>query len=150
MAAATTTKTLPRPPFLQRLTPHQWSTIDVVIAALFLAGAVGSLFHDLSIEPSTPFRSWLILAPLVVLATVPVAARRRDPVFALVCTCGARAGLGMLGDSVSPVPVSALPLYTVTVAYSRRAALVALALVEASALIALGVAALVRPVTGDI
>ena len=150
MAAATTTKTLPRPPFLQRLTPHQWSTIDVVIAALFLAGGVGSLFHDLSIEPSTPFRSWLILAPLVVLATVPVAVRRRAPVFALVCTCGASAVLAMLGHSVAPVPVIALPLYTVTVTYSRRASIVALALVEASSLIALGVAALVRPVTGDI
>jgi signal transduction histidine kinase len=150
MAAATTTKTLPRPPFLQRLTSHQWSTIDVVIAALFLAGAVGSLFHDLSIEPSTPFRSWLVLAPLVVLATVPVAVRRRAPVFALVCTCGASAVLAMLGHSVAPVPVIALPLYTVTVAYSRRTSIVALALVEASALVALGVAALVRPVTGDI
>ena len=150
MAAATTTKTLPRPPFLQRLTSHQWSTIDVVIAALFLAGAVGSLFHDLSIEPSTPFRSWLILAPLVVLATVPVAVRRRAPVFALVCTCGASAVLAMLGHSVAPVPVIALPLYTVTVTYSRRTSIVALALVEASALVALGVAALVRPVTGDI
>lgn len=150
MAAATTTKTLPRPPFLQRLTSHQWSTIDVVIAVLFLAGAVGSLFHDLSIEPSTPFRSWLVLAPLVVLATVPVAVRRRAPVFALVCTCGASAVLAMLGHSVAPVPVIALPLYTVTVAYSRRTSIVALALVEASALVALGVAALVRPVTGDI
>src|ERR1700722_19550558 len=77
MAAATTTKNLPRPPFLQRLTPHQWSTIDVVIAALFLVGAVGSLFHELSVEPSTSFRAWLILAPLAVVATVPVAVRRR-------------------------------------------------------------------------
>jgi signal transduction histidine kinase len=150
MAAATTTKNLPRPPFLQRLTPHQWSTIDVVIAALFLVGAIGSLFHDLSIEPSTPFRSWLFLAPLAVLATVPVAVRRRAPVFALVCTCGASALLAMLGHSVAPVPVIALPLYTVTVTYSRRTSIVALILVEASSLIALGVAALVRPVTGDI
>jgi signal transduction histidine kinase len=51
---------------------------------------------------------------------------------------------------VAPVPVIALPLYTVTVIYPRRISIVALALVEATALLALLTSALLRPVGGDI
>jgi signal transduction histidine kinase len=149
MDAATTTEGLPRAPFLQRLSPHQWATIDVVIAALFFIGATGNVYHDLSAGlPAS--NHWLILLPLIAVATVPVAVRRRAPVFALVCATGASAVLTVLGHSVDPVPAIALPLYTVTVTYARRISIVALALVEATTLIGLLVSALLRPVVGDI
>jgi signal transduction histidine kinase len=147
---AATTDDLPRPPLLQRLTPHQWSTIDVVIAALFLVGAVANRYHDISTESPSSVRSWLVLGPLVAVACIPVAMRRRVPVFALVCTSGASAVLTMIGHSIGPIPVIALPLYSVTVTYSRRTSIVALSLVETSAIVALTVAALIRPITGDI
>jgi signal transduction histidine kinase len=140
---------LPRPPLLQRVTPRQWLAIDVGLAALFLAASVATMVGDL-IHGSASTRYWVLFSLLVVVATVPVAVRRRAPVFALVCTCGATAVTTMLGHPLAPIPVIALPLYSLTVAYPRRMSLVALLLVEASALVTLLVSALLRPVTGDV
>jgi len=140
---------LPRPPLLQRVTPGRWLAIDVGLAALFLAASVATMVHDLA-PGSTSTRYWVLFSMLVVVGTVPVAVRRRAPVFALVCTCGATAVAAMLGHPLASVPVIALPLYSLTVAYPRRTSLVALLLVEASALVTLVVSAVLRPVTGDV
>ncbi len=150
MAALTSTDNLPRPPLVQRLTARQWATIDAVIAVLFLLGALGKAYHGISAGDAVSTRIRLFLTPLLVVATVPVAVRRRAPVFALICTGAASTVLAVLGHSVAPVPVIALPLYSVAVTYSRRTSVLALASVEAAALIALAAAALIRPVTGDI
>ena len=139
----------PRPPLLQRVTPGRWLAIDVGLAALFLAASVATMVHDLA-PGSTSTRYWVLFSMLVVVGTVPVAVRRRAPVFALVCTCGATAVAAMLGHPLASVPVIALPLYSLTVAYPRRTSLVALLLVEASALVTLVVSAVLRPVTGDV
>jgi signal transduction histidine kinase len=58
--------------------------------------------------------------------------------------------MSMLGRPLSSEPLLALPLYTVNLKYSRRQSLVVLALVEALSVIAFGVSAALRPVTGDV
>ncbi len=56
----------------------------------------------------------------------------------------------MLGYSLAPAPLIAFPLYSVTVKYSRRQSLAVLVAVEALSVLAVGVAALFRPVRGDV
>jgi signal transduction histidine kinase len=140
---------LPRPPFLERVSARQWAIVDGVVAVLFFAGSTAALFLSTDLGNSTGVSKWLVW-PLCAAATVPIAFRRRWPEPALVCVMGALTVMTMAGESLAPAPVLALPLYSVILKYSRRQSLVVLGLVEAASLIALIVAALLRPVTGDV
>jgi signal transduction histidine kinase len=90
------------------------------------------------------------MGPLIVVATVPIAFRRQWPGLALVCTASAVAVSTMLGASLAPLPVIALPLYSLTVKYPRRQSLTVLFLIEGLFVSALLVAAALRPVQGDV
>jgi signal transduction histidine kinase len=139
---------LPRPPFLDRITPRQWVAVDVVLAGLFFIGASVALFVSPDLAHSISVSRWL-LWPLVAAATIPVAFRRRWPEVALACVCGALTLTTMLGETLGPAPVLALPLYSVILKYSRRQSLMVLAAVEVLFIIAFIVAAVLRPIHGD-
>ena len=138
----------PRPPLFGRITPSQWTAVDVCIAGLFLIGFLAYLFGGHTGSAAT--NSKWILGPLYVLASVPIAFRRRWPEVSLVLICGAVTATTMLGYSLAPAPLIAFPLYSVTVKYSRRQSLAVLVAVEALSVLAVGVAALFRPVRGDV
>jgi signal transduction histidine kinase len=149
MEARLTRADLPRRPLLQRITPRAWTAIDVVLAAIFLAGAFAHGYRRIEVGPAFTV-SPLVTLPLNILATVPVAFRRRWPEVSLACICGALTISTMLGNSFTPAPVLALPLYSVVVKYPRRQSLVVLGIVEGLAFLALGVAAALRPLQGDV
>jgi signal transduction histidine kinase len=137
----------PRPPFLERITARQWVAVDVVIAGLSLVGSTVQLLVAPHVAGAA--HDWVIW-PLVVAASVPVAFRRRWPEAALALVCLALTATTLLGSSAAPEPVLALPLYTVTVKYTRQQSLVALAIVEALLLVAMLGAFLLRPLHGDV
>ncbi len=139
---------LPRPPFLERVSDRQWVIVDVVLAGLFLTAAITALFASPDVAKSVVAPRWL-LGPLFILATVPIAFRRRWPEVALVCIGGAVMVATMLGESLAPEPLLALPFYSVILKYNRRQSLLVLAALETFSLIAFAVAAVLRPVQGN-
>ena len=125
--------------------------VDYAVAALFTTGA---LLHVL-VLPRFPtnvaitYPLW-VLAPIYLLATVPIAFRRRWPVATLAITASAVAVSTFLGHPLAPAPLIALPLYSVTLAHPRRQSFVALALVEGSLLVAVALAWLLDRHLGDV
>lgn len=145
------TSSSPRPPWLERFSARQWVLIDVVIAALFTTGALVHLF----VFPAFPTRAPLtisrgLLVPLYLLATVPVAVRRHWPVATLVLTSAAVATTTVLGHSLAPAPLIALPLYSVTLTHPRRQSIKAVVLVEAALSVAVAVAWWFGRAQGDV
>ena len=140
---------LPLPPFLERITPRQWTIVDVVLAGVFLAGAFARLFTSIDVSGSTPAPEWLLWT-LYAVSTIPVAFRRRWPELSLVLVAGALSILTVLGHSLAPAPVLALPFYSVIFKYTRRQSLLILAILESFALMAFIVAAMLRPIQGDV
>jgi len=127
----------PRPPWLARLSTRQWVMVDYAVATLF---SVGALVH-LLVLPRFPNRVALtyplwLFAPLYLLATVPIAFRRRWPLATLAITTGAVAVSTFLGHSLAPAPLIALPLYTVALTRPRRQSLGAVMLVVSTLLVA--------------
>jgi signal transduction histidine kinase len=111
--------------------------VDYAVAALF---SLGALVH-LLVLPRFPNRVALtyplwLLAPLYLLATVPIAVRRRWPLTTLAITTGAVAVSTFLGHSLAPAPLIALPLYTVALTHPRRQSLGAVMLVVSTLLVA--------------
>jgi signal transduction histidine kinase len=139
----------PRPPLSERITPVQWVAVDIALAGLFLLGALAHLYRGLDVGPAVTESLW-VLGPLYVVATVPIAFRRRWPELSLIFIVGAVTATTMLGYSLAPVPLIAFPLYSVTVKYSRRQSLVVLVVVEALSILALSVAAILRPIEDDV
>jgi signal transduction histidine kinase len=140
---------LPRPPLLERVSARQWVTVDIVLAGLSFTVAIVGLYASPDVAHSIVVSRW-ILWPLVAAATIPVSFRRRWPEVALVCIAGALTATTMLGQSLALAPVVALPLYSVILKYSRRQSLIVLAAVEGLFVIAFIVAAVLRPVHGDV
>jgi signal transduction histidine kinase len=140
-----------RPPWLERISPAQWVAVDVFLAAFFALGTLAHLFFFPRFANANPaqYSRWL-LAPLYLLATVPLAFRRRWPGRTLALTCSAIALTTMLGHPLAPAPLLALPLYTVTMTSSRRRSLQALVMVGLAMLIAVLVGALLGHVQGDV
>jgi signal transduction histidine kinase len=149
MDGATDLGDLPRPPFLERISARQWVTVDVVLAGLSFIGTTVALYVSPDVAHSIVVSPRWILLPFVAAATIPIAFRRRWPEVALACIAGALTVTTMLGQSLAPAPVLALPLYSVILKYTRRQSLMVLAAVEGLSLIAFIVAALLRPVQGD-
>ena len=139
----------PQPPLLERITSRQWVFVDRALAVLFLVAAVSRLYGGVEVKTSTSL-SWWILGPLCAAATLPIGVRRHWPEFALAVVGGAGVVATMLGVPLTPLPFIALPLYSVTVKYGRRTSLIVLGAVEALFVGALVVAALTRPLQGDV
>jgi signal transduction histidine kinase len=140
-----------RPPWLERISAAQGVRLDVLLAAFFLAGALVHLYFGNRLGPAAWYNgSRWALTPLYVLAIVPIAVRRRWPVPALVVTTAALTLTTMLGHTLAPLPLIALPLYSVTMSRPRRTSLVALILVEAASVVSLGVGALYNRNHGEV
>src|ERR1022692_4581009 len=75
--ASTTGIVAPRPPFLQRITPRSWISIDVGLSLLFFAGGLGALFV-LQHGKQHPTNPGLLVVALC-LATFPLPLRRNYP-----------------------------------------------------------------------
>ncbi len=148
MDAMPSTVIPPRPPFLERITSRQWQALDVFIAGLFFAGGSLTLLVKSDVVHSLAVSRW-ILWPLLGLATIPIAVRRRWPEASLALICGAVTIGTILGRSFATLPVVALPLYSVTVKYSRRQSLAILAAVEGVFVLGFAVGAIFRPIPGD-
>ena len=116
-----------RPPWLERISPRQWEALDVVGAVVFSVAVMTHLFFLPRFAHSVPSGDprWL-LAPLFLLATVPLAFRRRWPAWALVTTSLAVTVATILGHSLAPATLVVFPLYTFTMRYPRRQSLEAL------------------------
>lgn len=140
---------LPPAPLLERISYRQWVAVDVVLAGLFFAGALARLFTRIELTRSTPSPEWLTWA-LYATATTPIAVRRRWPEVSLFCVAGALSVLTVLGHSLAPAPVLALPFYSVILKHTRKQSLLVLALLEALALGAFIAAAVLRPIQGDV
>ena len=125
--------------------------VDYAVAALFTTGA---LLHVL-VLPRFPsnvalrYPLW-VLAPIYLMATAPIAFRRRWPVATLAIIASAVAVSTFLGHPLAPAPLIALPLYSVTLAHPRRQSFVALALVEGSLLVAVALAWVLGRHLGDV
>jgi len=115
-----------------RLRRIHWVTLDCLTAAVCAVIIFGLLYKGGHAE-QPPFsgvfaHDWL--APLLaVCLSVPVAIRRRDPVFSLVLVLVACSAVLMLNGRITrgPIVPLALVLFLVAATRSRRAALAALA-----------------------
>ena len=120
-------------PLNTRLGPGQWRAIDAAVSVAWLAVLVG-------LTVSTHFRqaagertlALLLLAPL---ASLPLAVRRRWPVPVFFVVLAASVACGVVGLKVSTLTGPTYALYTVAVQADRRWSLLALAAVEAGAVV---------------
>ena len=114
-----------------RLRRIHWVTLDYVLAAVCAVIIFGLLYHGGRAGPS-PVSGWLardLVPPLLAAGlAIPVAIRRRDPVFSLVLVLVACAAVIVLGSRITSGPFLplALVLYLVAATRSRRTALAAL------------------------
>jgi signal transduction histidine kinase len=106
--------------------------LDVAIAMLLTGAVVGHIYYSTQFDHPTSLADskWLLL-PLYLIASVPIAFRRKWPLPVLALTTSAVVIATMLGHSLPPVPFIALPLYTVTTSYTRRQSLKSLVVVVA-------------------
>ena len=120
-------------PLNTRLGLRQWMAIDAAVSVAWLAVLVG-------LTVSTHFRqaagertlALLLLAPL---ASLPLAVRRRWPVPVFFVVLAASVACGVVGLKVSTLTGPTYALYTVAVQADRRWSLLALAAVEAGAVV---------------
>jgi len=122
----------PRPPLTMRLRRIHWVTLDYVTAAV-CALIIFALLYNGNGAKALPFsagyvRDWLPPV-LAVCLSIPVAIRRRDPVFSLALVLGGCAAVLWLDGRITRGPLLplALVLFLVAATRSRRAALAALA-----------------------
>jgi signal transduction histidine kinase len=128
--------TIPRPPFLHRVSRRQWVVVDVAVAALLFLGGLSSLIWNGHRLPD----HFALLVLALCLATIPLPFRRQYPVPALVLvTAGLVLGT-LLGQGLAGTPVLALTLYTVASQCDRRASLLAAGLTTVAFLAAVGIA----------
>jgi signal transduction histidine kinase len=122
----------PGPPLTMRLRRIHWVTLDYVTAAVCAAIIFGLLYRGKGVS-ELPFaaayvRDWLPPV-LAVGLSIPVAIRRRDPVFSLALVLVGCAAVLWLDGRITRGPLLplALVLFLVAATRSRRAALAALA-----------------------
>jgi signal transduction histidine kinase len=134
---------------LQRVTPRQWFSIDVVVSLLFfLVGLVtilgqgghGGGFRNAGLHHPHGVALFLALC----LATLPLPARRYYPLPVLVVVTCALAAVVVIGQNIADTPIVALPVFTVAQQYERRVSVVALSGVGLAFLAALGIGEVLR------
>jgi uncharacterized membrane protein YoaK (UPF0700 family) len=112
-------------PLNTRLGPRQWMAIDAAVAVAMLAVLVGLAvsrhFHQSAGERTLA---------LLLLASLPLAVRRRWPVPVFFVVLAASVACGVVGLSVSTLTGPTYALYTVAVQADRKWSLLALAAVE--------------------
>ena len=120
-------------PLNTRLGPRHWMAIDAAVAAAMLAVLVGLAFSG-HFRHSAGERTLalLLLAPL---ASLPLAVRRRWPVPVFFVVLAASVACGVVGLKVSTLTGPTYALYTVAVQADRKWSLLALAAVEAGAVV---------------
>ncbi|HCU95535.1 MAG TPA: two-component sensor histidine kinase [Actinobacteria bacterium] len=120
-------------PLSSRLGLRQWMAIDAAVSVAMLTVLVGIAvsrhFHQSGGERTLAL---LLLAPF---ASLPLAVRRRWPVPVFLIVLAASVACTVLGARVSTVTGPAYALYTVAVQADRTWSLLALAAVEAAALV---------------
>jgi len=120
-------------PLSARLGPRQWMAIDAAVSAAMLAIlaalAVSAHFRQSDGERTLAL---LLLAPF---ASLPLAVRRRWPVPVFFVVLAASVACGVIGLKVSTVTGPTYALYTVAVQADRTWSLLALAAVEAGAVV---------------
>jgi signal transduction histidine kinase len=120
-------------PLSTRLGPRQWVAIDAVVSvamlAILAASAVSAHFRQSGGERALAL---LLLAPF---ASLPLAVRRRWPVPVFFVVLAASVACGVIGLKVSTVTGPTYALYTVAVQADRTWSLLALAAVEAGAVV---------------
>jgi signal transduction histidine kinase len=120
-------------PLSTRLGPRQWMAIDAAVSvamlAILAALAVSTHFRQSGGERTLAL---LLLAPL---ASLPLAVRRRWPVPVFFVVLAASVACGIIGLKVSTVTGPTYALYTVAVQADRAWSLLALAAVEAGAVV---------------
>jgi signal transduction histidine kinase len=120
-------------PLSTRLGPRQWMAIDAAVSvamlAILAALAVSTHFRQSGGERVLAL---LLLAPL---ASLPLAVRRRWPVPVFFVVLAASVASGVIGLKVSTVTGPTYALYTVAVQADRTWSLLALAAVEAGAVV---------------
>ena len=135
---------VPRHPLLQRVTPRQWTLLDVALSVIFFLGGLATITVDRGAKGLAHHFAWLLVA--LCLASGPLALRRRYTMPVLFMVTVALTASTMLGQGFIGVPFVALPLYSVVVQNDRRTSLATLLGVEVLLLGALGVAALQGPI----
>lgn len=125
--------------------------LDYVVAFVFSAGALVHLlfFPRFPNDSALDVPRW-ILAPLYLLAAAPIAFRRRWPVAMLSITCTAVTVTTLLGHSLAPAPLIALPLYSVTVNSARGRSVLTLIVVELALVVALVIAWVLGRAQGNV
>ena len=122
----------PSPPLTMRLRRIHWVTLDYVTAAVCAVIIFGLLYKGNGVNalpfPGGHVRDWLPPV-LAVCLSIPVAIRRRDPVFSLALVLVGCAAVLWLDGRITrgPIVPLALVLFLVAATRSRRAALAALA-----------------------
>jgi signal transduction histidine kinase len=138
----------PRPPFLQRITPNQWISIDVGLSGLIFLGGLSSLIVDE--HSTTPPHHIALLVIALCFATFPIAIRRKYPFPVLIVVTSALVMATLLGQGFAGAPVVALPLYIVATDYERRVSVIALGAVGVALLASLGIESLLKPTGANV
>ena len=115
-----------------RIRRAHWVALDYVVAAVCALIIFTTLYHGVALArlPVTGWHARVWLPPLLaVCLSIPVAIRRREPVFALAMILAACAWVLVLRGEITRGPFLplAIVLYLVAATRSRRAALAALA-----------------------
>ncbi len=138
-------------PWLERISPRQWVGFDIAVAAFFTAGFVTHFFLLPHAHPTdVTGTNRVVLGSLFLLAAVPIAWRRVSPLSAIVLVGGAPVATTILGPSLAPAPLLAVPLDTGPTARPRRESRVTLIVREGAILVALAGAAYFHRAQGDV
>jgi signal transduction histidine kinase len=126
--------TIPRPPFLHRVSARQWVSIDVVVTALLFAGGLTGLLSNKRLPAH-----FVLLVIALCLATLPLPYRRKYPLPVLVVvTTGLLVG-ALLRQDLAGTPIIAIALYPVATQRPRRDSLLAASVTIVAFLVALGI-----------
>jgi len=101
MAIPTETE-LPRPTLLQRVTPRQWTLLDVALSVIFFMGALAIITVDRGAKGPAHHFAWLLVALCV--ASGPIALRRRYSMPVLFTVTVALTASTMLGQGFVACP----------------------------------------------
>jgi signal transduction histidine kinase len=136
----------PKPPLLHRITQQEsLQRIDYAVAFVLLLAATPRFFH-------TGFHgySWSGAAfGLALGAAVPIAMRRRWPIYALGVATVSLSIATVIGQSFAPDPLIAIPMYQVAAVRERRESIPALAIAGFALLISAAVGSATHPNEGS-
>jgi signal transduction histidine kinase len=138
----------PRPPFLQRITPQAWLSLDIALAGLLFLAEVGSVLWN-NQQNGQPFPRALLIV-LLGFATFPIAVRRKFPLPVLTVVTVALSLATIGSHNLTGAPLVALPLYTVATRYERRDSVIALCATCGAILVSIVIADLVRRGNADL